>query len=201
MSNKESLIGLRMMSSRLARWLVGITIVGLGVVGIVSSTGLPGQARATIGPAPQVALSGPDAAFFEYMAPRLDALLADARRLSVLGEERSRNVIAIRSGQQNVNDLLEDLDGHGTREPIPTRFRPFWNSYVEAGAALRDGMDGAGAAFRQFDWKMMERSLVRFDAGIQTLAEAKTVLYEAAGLAPSSASRGNSETVGGLPGR
>lgn len=173
-------------------------IVGLCLVAIVTSTRWLGLAPATIGPAPRTALSGPDAAFFEYMAPRIDALLAESRRLSDLGARRSRNLIAIQSGQRNVNELLQELDAYGTGGPVPTRFRPFWNRYVEAVAALRDGMTEAGTAFRHFDWELMGRSLARFDAGIKALADAKNILDDAAGLSPSSASRVDRQPVGGL---
>lgn len=130
--------------------LAGLLFSLLGTAVILAS--LPSPVR--LEPATDVglALSAAELRFYRAVWPVLRAAAGEARALTMQGEERSRNLFAIRAGQGRLQEHLTILDALLTDTPTPSRFDPVVTTYRAGAAEARAAMRRAEAAFLRFDW-------------------------------------------------
>ncbi len=128
-------------------------------------------------------LTREEIAFYEYIAPRLRAVTAEAAKLAELGRERSRNVIELQRRGERVSDISQQIDDYVASGPVPARFAPGIRRYAVGIVAVRRAIEESRAAFVSFDWDRVARAVEEMEDGADDLAAAVRELEEAAGTA------------------
>lgn len=110
-----------------------------------------------VGPVPTASdqLSSQERAFYDFVAPRLRELSAQARELARLGEAKSRDLFAIRAHGDRLNELGDELDAFLAANGTPARF-----GGVDVG--YRDGIDLTRRAMQE-----AQRGFLTFDVHLQ----------------------------------
>jgi hypothetical protein len=126
-------------------------------------------------------LTEEEAAFYEYVAPRLRAVTAEAGKLAELGREKSRNVIELTRRGERINDISHEIDGYLAARPVPVAFSPAVGRYAVGIDEVRWATEESRAAFVTFDWDRVERAVEGMETGASALAAAVRELEEAAG--------------------
>jgi hypothetical protein len=171
--------------SRLTIVLVlGLLLVMLGAGGVayILSAMAPAPTVVPAGLASPAALSAEERRFYEQVAPVLRAAAAEARALTTQGQERSRNLFAIRAGQDRLDSHLGTLDAALVASTVPARFAAVTDSYHAGAADVRAAMRDAQAAFIRFDWDAVGAATERMAAGTTRLEAAVRHLDTAAGV-------------------
>ena len=132
-------------------------------------------------PAP-AALTAAEADFYDYVAPRLAALVREGRELAALGDRRSRNLLAIQRGQRRVEALLDEVDAYGTATVVPPRFAAALTAYDGAATDLRASIAAARQGVVGFDWAAVGRATVAFGAAVEAMSRAAALLDTGAGF-------------------
>lgn len=135
-----------------------------------------------LGPAPRTTLDGDEAAYYNYVAPRLDALIKQADALVTLSATKSRNVLALRGGQNAVITLLSDLDARVATAPTPRRFTDVQATYEAAATSMRAGMSDTRVALAHLDWDAVTQAAETFRTGAEGAKRARSELDTAAGV-------------------
>lgn len=128
-------------------------------------------------------LSGEERAFYATVSPELRAAAAEARHLTTQGEERNRNLFAIRAGQGRLRDHLAALDT-SFAATVPERFAPVVALYQPAVTEIRASMSQAESAFLRFDWDAVGVATEVMASGTAQLEAALARLDGAAGATP-----------------
>lgn len=99
--------------------IVGVMVI-LTAVGVVVSATSPGL----LPPAetPGANLSVDEAAYYEYVAPRLDKLLVELDAVIQLTDNRSRDVVALGVRAARIEQLIDQIRSYGDTSGIPERF-------------------------------------------------------------------------------
>jgi hypothetical protein len=171
--------------SRLTIVLVlGLLLVMLGAGGAAYFLGAMAPAPPVVpaGLASPAALSAEERRFYEQVAPVLRAAAAEARALSTQGQERSRNIFAIRAGQDRLDSHLGTLDAATAASAVPARFAAVTHSYMIGAAEVRAAMRDAHDAFIRFDWDAVGAATERMATGTNHLEAAVRDLDTAAGV-------------------
>jgi hypothetical protein len=121
------------------------------------------------------AADSPGAAAVAAFAAHLDAAAAQAGDLVALGETKSRNLLAITTGQRRMSGLLDETDAFLATATLPEEANPAVAAYRGGAAAVRAAMTEAQAGFVRLDWERVRRAAA-------ALAEGKAALARAAGL-------------------
>ena len=171
---------------RLALFGAIIVLAGVPLLMVFSSLGdrwLPGG-DLEIGSAPtaSVALTADERAYYDYIAPRLTALLTETRALLQLGTEKNRNLLAFQARGRALNDLIEDLDAYVAAHPPPPRFAAMLPDYQQGANLAQRGMIESQAGFLRFDWDRVARAVRLFEAGVTALEQSERSLVTAAGV-------------------
>lgn len=117
-------------------------------------------------------VSAEERAFYAYVGPRLDNLVAEGNVLAELGAQRSRNLVELKVRSDRVSELGDQIDAFLASTPIPPRLQPFVDRYREAMTRVRQGMDDAKAGVVRFDWNAVATGLDLFSSGVDDLADA-----------------------------
>jgi hypothetical protein len=168
-----------------------IAIAGLVVLAIVvQQAGWLGNDEVDVGtvPAAAVDLSPEERTYYDFVAPRLRELAAQARELARLGEEKSRDLFAIRAHGDRLNELGEELDAFIAANGTPDRFASVEGGYREGIRLAKRGMQEAQRGFLSFDWDRVARAVPVFAAGADRLDSAVQGLDIAGGMATPTAS-------------
>lgn len=167
--------------------IAGLVAIGL-LVAYVSRDELEDR---VVQPAPvatvepvEAVLTGDERGLYEFIAPRLAALIAEADKLESLGRERSRNIIQLQVRADRVSQLADEIDGYLTAHPASERLAPTIARYAAAIVDVRVGMADSRSAVLRFDWDAVAAGLDRFAAGT---AELKLVLSDLQGAVAQSA--------------
>lgn len=170
---------------RRRRWLAIALAAGVvAVVGAVAWGGWPRQAAAP-GPtspvaSPAAALPPAEAAAYRALAPRLREAADQTRTLVAMGEERERNLLAIRREQGETEERLAAVDA--LAGAAPARFVPVAERYAEGARAVRRAMAEAQAGFVRLDWDRVARATELMDRGAGEIERAAALLDAAAGV-------------------
>lgn len=152
----------------------------------IGRSAVPGTAAAAVAgsPVPVAAPSAGERAYAAELRARLAASDETARELVRLGEEKSRNLLAIRAAQGRMRAAFDRTDAFLRDNPPPPAAAPAVAVYQEGAAAVRTAMDEAWAGFTRFDWARVRRATERLRAGEAALARAVTELDGLAGGTP-----------------
>ena len=153
--------------------IIVLCIVAVVVVGVFQ-TGLLGDDEVDIGPVPTPAdtLSADEGAAYDFLAPRLHELGAQARELARLGQERSRNIFDLQAHTGRLTELADEIDAFIAANGTPARFASALDSYAEGIRLARRAIDEAQRAILSADWDRLERVVSVFIAGAEDLEDA-----------------------------
>lgn len=167
-----------------------VVLLGLAGVTIMLSTQSAPPVVPTVVATPPT-LSEEERAFYDAVSPELRAAAAEARQLTTRGEERDRNLFAIRAGQGRLRDHLAALDEQFAA-PVPERFAPVVAMYELAAGDIRTSMNQAEAAFMRFDWDAVGAATELMAGGTAQLEAAVAHLDDIVGVtaAPDGATPG-----------
>lgn len=172
-----------MTRSRLALILLaGLLLSLVGTALVLASLPPPVRVEPATGAAS--ALSVADLRFYRAVRPVLRAAAGEARALTAQGEERSRNLFAIRAGQGRLQEHLATLDTLLADSPIPGRFDPVVALYPAGATETRAAMRRAEAAFLRFDWDEVGAATEQMAAGTARLEAALADVETVAGATP-----------------
>lgn len=159
--------------------LLTIAIV-IAATMVVAQEWSPGRPR--LSPPPSTRLSGPEANYFDYVAPRLDAVIAEGDALVELSATKSRSVFALRRGQNRIEALLDELDDVRRSGAPPSRFSQAHQTYVAAAVDMRAGIDDSRSAISHLDWDAVIAAAATFRQGVNDAKTARHDLDSAAGI-------------------
>jgi hypothetical protein len=163
--------------------IIGVVVL-LGLAGatiLLSTQSAPPVVPAAVASPPS--LTGEERAFYESVSPELRAAAAEARQLTTKGEQRDRNLFAIRAGQGRLRDHLAVLD-QSFAATVPERFAPVVAMYKLAVVDIRASMSQAEAAFLRFDWDAVGAATELMANGTAQLEAAVAQFDGAAGATP-----------------
>ena len=176
--------------SKRRRWRAAIlgtaAVILAGVLLLATPVGnrlLPDDELAVGTAVPADTLAAQEAAFYEYVAPRLTALAGETAELARMGAEKDRNLFAFQSRGEALTELLDEVDAYLVANPSPVRLAAFEGEYVRGSGLARRGMNEARAGFVRLDWDRVARATGLFDDGVVALRAAAAALAAAAGVA------------------
>lgn len=163
--------------------LAGLLLSLLGTAIILASLPPPAPAHLPVDAIvdADAALGADEVRFYRLAAPILRAAAGEARALTILGQERSRNLFAIRAGQGRLHEHLATLDAHLAEAQVPGRFASVVELYRTGAADVRTSMRRAEAAFLRFDWDEVSAATELMAEGTAQLEAAVAELDVAAG--------------------
>jgi hypothetical protein len=126
-------------------------------------------------------LTKEELAFYEYVAPRLRAVTAEAQKLAELGRGKSRNVIELQRRGDRIGDISQQIDDYMTARPVPVVFAPGMQRYSVGIEAARRATEESRSAFVTFDWERVAKAVDVMETGAADLASAVRELEQAAG--------------------
>jgi hypothetical protein len=127
-----------------------------------------GPAAAT----PGIALDAHERAFYEYVAPRLSRLSAEATTLADLAASKSRNLLEIQTRGDRVNQASAEIDAYARQHGVPDRFQAGFDRYQRGAESVRAGMNQARSAFVSLDFDRIPQAVERFNVGVADLDDA-----------------------------
>ena len=128
-------------------------------------------------------LTTEEVAFYEFVAPRLRAVTAEAQKLAELGRKKSRNVVELQRRGDRIGDISQQVDNYVTSRPVSAVFAPGVQRYETGIAAVRRATEESRSAFVTFDWDRVARAVELMESGVVDLTAAVQELERAAGTA------------------
>jgi hypothetical protein len=163
-----------------------VTALGLAGVVIAFDRGWLGDSEVDVGTPPPAAtaLSAEEQAYYDYVAPRLRELAAQARALARLGEEKSRDLFQIQARGDRLDELISEIAAYGREHGIPPRFAGAAAGFAEGARLVRQAMDESHAGFTRFDWDRVAAAVPVFLEGADRLDTAAAELERLGGATP-----------------
>lgn len=185
---------------RRAAPLIAALIIGAGML---LATQWAEIGRIVVAPAPAAtpvpaapAIAPPELAFYEFVAPRLTALIAEANVLEELGRSRSRDLVELQVRSERVSRLIDEIDAYLASVAIPPSLQPAVDRYLVGVAGLSAGMRDARAAVLRFHWDGVATGLDVFAHGEDSVSASLVMLQTlVASGDPVSSLNGNAERM------
>jgi hypothetical protein len=171
---------------KIARWLAAIAVVAAALIAgaaLAFERGWLGEADVEVGTPPAAApeLTAEEVAYYDYVAPRLRELAAQARELARLGEEKSRNLIEIQARGRRLDELVDEIAAYGREHGIPARFAAVAAGFAEGARLTGQAMEESQSGFRSFDWGRVAAAVPVFLDGADRLDAAAVELERLGG--------------------
>lgn len=160
-----------------------VLIFGVALAALALDRGWLSDAEVEEGTPPPSApeLTAEERAYYDYAAPRLRELAAQARELARLGEEKSRNILEIQARGRRLEELIDEIAAYGREHGIPARFTGVAAGFAEGARLTRQAMEESQGGFRTFDWDRVARAVPVFLDGADRLDEAAAELERLGG--------------------
>jgi hypothetical protein len=169
-------------------------VVAAAIVGGFWWLGLPAALQPAISPdaspagpagiGSPLAIPAHAAAWAAAFRPSVAAADDTARRLAAMGQQKSRDLLAIRAAQREMIGRLGAADAFLREHPTPAGADAAVAAYREGAARIRAAMDDALAGFLRFDWDRVRRATAELTAGEAALARTLAALDQAVATAP-----------------
>ncbi len=130
------------------------------------------------------ALTAAEGDFYQTIEPQLAAAATEADNVAALGEQRSRNLFAIRRAEAILENRLVAIDRATRPGRVPTRFAVAIDRYRQGADHLRMAMSEARSAFAGLDWERLDAAVARSRQGADALVVASDELHRAARASP-----------------
>lgn len=177
--------------------LSGLVMLGLALVAVADRGGWFDAEGIEPGtpPAAVPMLAADERAYYDYAAPRLRELSAEARFLGRLGAERSRDLPELRRHGDRLTALLGEVTAYTRAYGVPARFVAADASFREgAGLAVR-AMTASREGLARLDFARVAEAVPLFDAGAAKLDEASALVEAQGGALPASPAPGGTPTT------
>ncbi len=160
--------------------MIVLALVG-SVMAVGAVAGWFGSDEVTVDPVPTAAagLTDDEAAFYEFVAPRLHEMGAQARELARLGEARSRNIFDLQAHAGRLAELSDQIDAYVAANGTPPRFAAPHQTYLEGLRIANRAIDEAERSILSADWERLGRVVAIFTAGADDLETAAKALDSA----------------------
>lgn len=119
--------------------------------------------------------------FRAFMEPRLAALVDSAVAVDGMVNEKSRNILALRSESNRIEVLVTEIDGWLAEHDAPAWATPIVQDYRDGTDRVQTAITAAYEAIARFDFSKMASMIPVFDEGTQLLQRALDTLRESAG--------------------
>ena len=167
-------------------WASGISVLlalaVVAVAAIVLSSGGDDNIAPSVATMPTT--DNPDAAYRTRLSPLFRQASVEARALVTLGESRSRNLFAIRSGQGRMEERLGAIDRVLVAAAPPPQLDEAIAAYHSGAGTVRRAMGEAEAAFLRLDWDRVARATDLLVRGADLLDRAFALLGATSDASP-----------------
>ena len=157
-------------ASRIAMVTALILLLSTSAIVMLSAGG--GATRMYAPVEPTAALSPDEQAYVAFVSPRLEELVDVTSAVTVLVQERSRNVVALNSQGVRIEELSSEIKDFGDQHGVPARFK-------QVDIAIRNGMELANGAIEnarkallRFRFDAIPKLIPEFAAGRDKLTSA-----------------------------
>lgn len=157
-------------ASRLQMLTALILLFSTSVIVILSAGG--GATRVYAPVQPKLTLTPEETSYVQFVSPRLEELVDETSAVTVLVQERSRNVVALNSRGVRISELSSEIESFGDQHGVPTRFKQVDIS-IRDGLALANGaINNAHKALLRFRFDSIPTLIPEFAAGRDKLTSA-----------------------------
>lgn len=155
-----------------------LPLAALLLVGVLGIAGLLSQGRISDTIAPQVTVSldsgtgarrPTDVTYLNALQPHLAVLMGEGAALQELGNSRSRNVVELAIRMDRYRAAAANIESFMTSHTPPALSTDFVSDLRFHIAESIIAIDGAIAAFRQFDWDALGVSVADFSTAIDRI--------------------------------
>ena len=123
-------------------------------------------------------LSVDEEAYYEYVAPRLDALVTEGARAHELVEVKSRDLLALTRAGTIIETLTEEIRVYGDENSVPTRFAAVHANILDASDSITSTFAAARTALRTFNFSGMSDLVSEFGQAADEFASCQQQLRE-----------------------
>lgn len=112
-----------------------------------------------------------EAAYYEFVAPRLERLVQETDSVLDLVKNRSRNVISLNVHGNRINTLATEIKAFGETRPVPELFAVIHNQIIEGSEFATVAISDAKSALQRFDFSGIPLLIPQFEDGTRLLHE------------------------------
>ena len=169
----------RLLRSVVAAVLV-LAIAGAGFYTAARTLGWIPTSTEVESPPPTGKLTADELAYYEYVSPRVRELAEVTEELEELGEERSRNLVAIQLHGARMTTLVREIKKFREEHGTPARFLKVDQSFEKGADLTTMAMQEAQRGLFAFDWDRVAGAVETFDRGNAAFEEAVAAIDAAA---------------------
>ncbi len=132
---------------------------------------------------PVVATTGmslEEQAFYDFVAPRMLSVTAEAKVLAELGQEKSRNVLELQTRGNRIDKYTSEIDGYIASHSVPTRFTKSMSLFYQGVGQLKSAMANSKKGMVTFDWDLVAQQIAVFDQGASKVKTATGQIQQSA---------------------
>lgn len=107
-------------------------------------------------------LSVDEEAYYEYVAPRLDVLVAEVDATRDMVETKSRDILALTRAGSAIETLTDEIATYGEEQGVPPKFETVHNRILAASDTVNFTFGEARTALRTFNFSGMSDLVVGF---------------------------------------
>lgn len=157
--------------------IIALTLV-LGIVGTTFSS-FHHVSLDDVDPAAG-SLSVDETAYYEYVAPRMDALIEEVDIVTPMVEGKSRDILALSRGGAQIETLTSEIRQWGEDHGVPDRFANVHRMILTGSDTITGAFDQAREVLRTFRFSEMRELVPDFRNAADQLRVARDELKTAA---------------------
>jgi len=125
-----------------------------------------------------------EATYYEYVAPRLERLVAETDSVLELVKTRSRNVISLSVHGNRIDTLAAEIRAFGAEKTVPERFAAIHQQILDGSDEATSAIAAARSALRRFDFSGLPALIPQFESGSMQFHQAWRALSVVAAATP-----------------
>ena len=107
-------------------------------------------------------LSLDEEAYYEYVSPRLDRLVAEVIATREMVETKSRDIVALTRAGSTIDTLTQEIRTYGEESGVPPKFSEVHARIMDASTTVTHTFDEARTALRTFNFSAMSGLVIGF---------------------------------------
>lgn len=124
--------------------------------------------------------------YYEFVAPRLDRLVAEIDDVVTMVDGKSRDILALTFSGDRIEELKNEILNFGETNGIPSRFADVHKLVVSGTEQVTYTFGEARAALRRFNFSQMAMLVTQFNHAADTLHLAQDHMMSVVGIEPAS---------------
>jgi hypothetical protein len=169
-------------SLALAAVLFLIAVAGLGIFSRNRIEDIVAKPAPAGTPAsPQVELTAEESNFYNYVAPRMLKLSAEAEVLAQLGQSKSRNIVELQTRGNRIDEYAGQISIFIATHPVPIRFAGPMREFFEGVQELQSAMANSKRGMVTFNWDLVAEQIKIFEHGSALVRDATRQIQSEAG--------------------